>query len=486
MIAILSVVLAWKERSSVRVQRCMSYIVLPLLILAATTCWIMLMALSLSTMIGTDICLSSSPNGSPDETILQLLSTVGNGTNGTTYQVASTYINQCHGPDPTQSIQDLKLETQEDIDNIWRQVSKIDSVGRADVLEKCGNTQEFQEMLSGARDLAMSLTNIRRELSSLAKSMKCSSIHPIYTQTSHDILCTETLSASVYGFVMFLIMWICLMIMISLRASWLGNIDEEKVYHDETEVAENMVVDEHEEYLAYISRYKHEWQEYEGFEEDGALKSSTTGGRSLYADCSEYYYDDAEYDSHVSESDLSTMDSETIYVEDGPQEELPSYTQHTADRIIDHHDEGVSYASGKISFTTFSSERANNEKHHSHILTLPSSDMPPPMNPELYDVHDESSTLPSLTTTSTPDDWDYSNVGSSRQKKVSSGNDTEKSLSISGRQRMKSLLSARSASTTDECNGKSDGDCDDHHFEKYLSHDLQSTGEVEVQLNENS
>jgi hypothetical protein len=31
-------------------------------------------------------------------------------------------------------------------------------------------------------------------------------------------------------------------------------------------VADNMIMDEHEEYLAYISKYKHEWQEYKGID----------------------------------------------------------------------------------------------------------------------------------------------------------------------------------------------------------------------------
>ncbi|VEU44285.1 unnamed protein product [Pseudo-nitzschia multistriata] len=469
-IAMLGVVLAWRERSSARFQRNMTYIVLPLLILSAVTCWIILMTLALTTIIGTDVCLSSSSDGSPDETILEILETVGNGTEGTTYQTAFTYINQCHGPDPMQVIEDLKSETQKFVDNIWRQVSKIDAVGRADVLQKCGNTQDFQEMLTGARDLAMSLTNMRRELSSLSKTMGCNSIHPIYTQASHEIICTETLSASSYGFIMFLIMFLCVMAMISLRSSWLGNIEEEKVYHDETEVAENMVVDEHEEYLAYISRYKHEWQEYEGFEEDGAVSSSPRSefhdqGRSGYPDCTEYYYNDEEeeYSSRVSESDISTMDSRIMCIEDEQQKET---MPHHLDTLCTEKDEEVSCVSSKIPFTTFSSERMRKD---SHILTLPPSDLPPPMNPELYIDHDES-------TENTPDNWDYSNVGSSPQK--------------SRKKRTKSFFSS---SATTAYKAQDEGDDDSHHqdhnldfvpdFDKFLSHDQHSTGEVEVQLN---
>ena len=487
-ISIIGVVLAWKEKSGVRFQRVMSYVVLPLLILAAIVCWIMVMMLSLSTMVGTDICLSSSSNGSPDQTIQEILSTIGNGTNGTTYQVVSTYINQCNGPDPTQDIQDLQAEIQEYIDNIWRQISKIDSVGRADVIAKCGDAEEFMEMLTGARDLAKSLTTIRRSLSSVVESIGCSSINPIYTQAAHDIICTDTLSASVNGFVTFLIMWICVMAMISLRASWLRNIEEEKVYHDETDVAENMVLDEHEEYLAYISRYKHEWQEYEGFEEEGAVKSSPRSDfheeGSGYPDNSnrggdsDYYYGDEEYSSDVSESDLSTMGSRSMYIEDGQQEPV-SYQHHTsggAGRA--DNDEGVSYASGEISFATFSSENNNNEGRHSHILSLPPSNVPPPMNPEFYDVDDE--TLPSTTSAANnnyPDEPD-SDSGTSRQRVSSKNNISNQKQSSRGGLKQRSKIKSAAAAATD---GSQHSDFEPN-FDQNFSHSLHPTGEVEVQL----
>jgi len=487
-IAMAGVVMAWKEKSSVRFQRCMSYIVLPLLILASTTCWVVLMVLSLSTMVGTDICLSGSSHGSPDETIIEILSNVGNGTNSTVHQLASTYINQCNGPDLTEEIQHKKAETQEYIDNIWRQISKIDSVGRAEVVDKCGNTEEFQHMLSGARDLAMSLTNIRRELSSLSKSVGCDSVHPIYTQASHDIICAETLSASAYGFLMFLIIFICLMTMVSLRASWLGNIEGEKVYHDETEVAENMVVDEHEEYLAYISRYKHEWQEYEGFDEDSSPRSDfCEQGRSGYPDCSGYYYGDGDEDpSHVSESDLSTMESRSVYTEDEQQEQLVSPRQHTALGMMNDPDDAVTYATGEISFKTFTSGKTNNEESSSPALiplSSSSSGILPP--PALGDVKDESSTTPSLHTAPTPDDWDYSNVASPRQEEDASLGRSAKNKVSKSNQKMKSLLPPTSSSSIDD--SESNGDCNSSSildFDNFLTHDLQSTGEVEVQLYE--
>jgi len=53
------------------------------------------------------------------------------------------------------------------------------------------------------------------------------------------------------------------MAMVGLRASLYNHFGEEEVY-DESDEADNMIVNEHEEYLAYISKYRHEWEEYRG------------------------------------------------------------------------------------------------------------------------------------------------------------------------------------------------------------------------------
>lgn len=173
----------------------------------------------------------------------------------------------CKGSkDPTDYITDLERRVQENVDEIWRQISIIDSIGRAKLLTKCGGDY-LVDFVSGSRNVAKLLTTMRRSLRSASGHLECDRLNPIYTQIVHDALCTDAAAASSYGFVFFFVLAISTMAMISLRTSWLQSIgEEEKVYHDEDEIAENMVVDEHEEYLKYISKYKHEWQEYNGFE----------------------------------------------------------------------------------------------------------------------------------------------------------------------------------------------------------------------------
>lgn len=140
------------------------------------------------------------------------------------------------------------------------------------------------------------------------------------------------------------------MVLISLRASWRHRIAEEKIYHDENEVAENMILDEHEEYLRYISRYKHEWQEYNGFGSASMRKSTSFS---------------------ASEED----GSEDIYTSgSGSGSQVISYTNPMDNLIMN--DDMASLASGDISFPSLNVPPSCDE---SSIQEGPIVPVPPPL-----------------------------------------------------------------------------------------------------------
>jgi hypothetical protein len=98
--------------------------------------------------------------------------------------------------------------------------------------------------------------------------LSCTTVQPIYAHLVNKSICSDSMGAVAWSFLMFLLLGVTTAILITLRASWTQPIQEQKIFA-EKEVAENMIVNEHEEYLAYISKYKHEWQEYSGI--DSAL-----------------------------------------------------------------------------------------------------------------------------------------------------------------------------------------------------------------------
>ena len=362
-ISMLGVMLAWKDKSGMAVQNGLSYVLLPILVLLCVSCWIVVLCAAFGTMVSSDACTAGTSNGTPYQTIEGVLEAHNVGVNATAFKYITAYTNQCL-EDPTKDIHELEELVQNSISRIWREISIVDSVGRDNLIEKCGS-EKLPELFSGARNLAKLLTAIRRSLDSAIVSLNCQRINTIYVEFAHDSICTETASSSAYGFILFLLMSISLTVMISLRASWLRNIPEEKVYHDEDEVAENMFLDEHEEYLAYISKYKHEWQEYNGINEDSLAGSGDDGDSSSFND------DEGSVSFYEEDEPCYTESEDTTMSEAPSQEDNERDAQifPTVLGLEERHDEDADHLDD-ISFPSLNGDDKEEPTHVPSILNL--------------------------------------------------------------------------------------------------------------------
>jgi len=233
-----------------------------------------------------------------------MLFTRGYYQNTTKYQFLRPYTSGCAQRDPALLLVQLEEESQAKVDDIWGHIAEIDTIGRSVISEECGGNG-LDALLSSARNIAKLLTKERRALNSLSESLKCERINPLYTDNIHGSICTDFAEASAWGMITFSVLAISMMTLLTLRASWLVHVDEGKIYHDESEVAENMIVDEHEEYLRYISRYKHEWQEYDGFVAS-TRKSASFSEADADEGTEEDEQNDIEFDSASDRSGYST------------------------------------------------------------------------------------------------------------------------------------------------------------------------------------
>lgn len=261
-LALFGVCIAWREESSAKLQRIMSFGVLPSLIVMSIACWATAICAAITTAMGTDACTNGTAGGSPENTIDEVLQAKGISPSSDLYSFVYAYTHTCKGPDPTTVLANLERQVQNLVDYIWNSLSKIDSTGRSNIMALCGN-DELNVFLSNLGDLAKILTSINNAISSSTQVLQCDQISPFYVEAVHDSMCTNVSQAIAIAFVLFFALGITTLTMITLRAAWRQQIYEDKIY-EESEVAENMIVDEHEEYLAYISRYRHEWQEYTG------------------------------------------------------------------------------------------------------------------------------------------------------------------------------------------------------------------------------
>ncbi|GKY93328.1 hypothetical protein MPSEU_000300400 [Mayamaea pseudoterrestris] len=267
-IALYGVFLAWQDESNRSIQRWLSNGVLPFLILYALSSWAMAAVLAITNAIGSDSCLYGSvQTGSPMNMIGAVLAYSDISPNGTLYNFIDKYTGGCQAGEPNQILQYLEEDVNLLIRYMYSKLSQIDTNARDDLISMCGG-DGVSEFLKGSNDLGKLLSIISTALSSSIQSLSCSKVRPIYTHVVEESICSDATEAAAAAFLLFLILGASLLVMISLRAAWTQPIQEQKILKED-EVAENMIVDEHEEYLAYISKYQHEWQEYRGF--DSAL-----------------------------------------------------------------------------------------------------------------------------------------------------------------------------------------------------------------------
>lgn len=92
--SMVGVLLAWKERSGRRIQAFLSYGLLPIMMVVAVLCWIIVCVSAFGTMVGADVCTASgAPNGSPDETFQQVLDVLFPDHDDTAYTMIQSYTN---------------------------------------------------------------------------------------------------------------------------------------------------------------------------------------------------------------------------------------------------------------------------------------------------------------------------------------------------------------------------------------------------------
>jgi len=270
MIAMAGVLLSCTRKSSLQFQGVLSYSVLPFLVVMSLVAIIISMGAAVSVAVADDACNGGSDDGAPSDTVLAVLETFNVSASNRAHDFVVAYTGACsdEDTDPTTGLQHLEGDVQTAVDEVWKTLANVESIGVSALVETCGTTDDNVERLLGdARSLARALTTMRRAIGGAVSTLRCDQIYPLYIRTVEGSLCTEAAPTIAWAFLLFFAMGVVMMLMITLRASWRHEVEADDLY-EENEIDENMFVDEYEEYLAFISKYKHEWEEYEGFEVD--------------------------------------------------------------------------------------------------------------------------------------------------------------------------------------------------------------------------
>lgn len=263
MIAVYS---SWNRKSTARYQNLMSYGVLPFVLVCIAVCWTILLGAVVSTSVVSDICRSADDDvGSAQSTIEDVLEETFFTAGSPTFDFTAGFTSGCASQDFVQEIETLSKRTGTIVDILHSTTLLVDTVGKDQVGSTCsnGNSGEDNYFFALLPRLVQHYSSIQFSLDDLADTLACEDTHRLFDDIVNEALCTEIASALSWGCILFGLLGVSSMVVVSLRAAWRHHVVEDRIY-DESEVAENMILDEHEEYLVYISKFRHEWEEYQG------------------------------------------------------------------------------------------------------------------------------------------------------------------------------------------------------------------------------
>ncbi|KAL7579340.1 hypothetical protein ACA910_014016 [Epithemia clementina (nom. ined.)] len=273
---VLMIAVWWSRsrQSSERFRLTLPYLILPVVLASAGIACLIAILAAVSVVIADDACNNGSEYGTPHESVIAILDTFQTEPDDSIYIFADAFSGECaNGTDPTERLRSLESDVQKSINDIWTTLAEIDKVDRGLLANGCG-AENFviENFLLNSRNLAMFLTSIRRALSSMTETLSCDQFYPLYVESVEVTMCTEVPESAAWALIFFCLLGVSTMCMVTLRAAWQHEEEEEDIYGEDEEI-ENMFVDEHEEYLAYISKYKHEWEDYEGMDPGKPLKA---------------------------------------------------------------------------------------------------------------------------------------------------------------------------------------------------------------------
>lgn len=367
--------LSMKRQSSQQFREMLSKWILPLMVFLSISCFAIAMVFAVAAAVGSDACLADSSSGSPQITIEKVLNTTFSTEVWLT--LALDVASGCTNEVSIEYVAKLHQETQRIINFIWKSLAQVDAVGQGNLVEYCGADDDLVEFLDGVRKLVKKLYSAQRALKSANETLSCENLYPIYDSAVNELICDDTVSATAWGFVLFLTMGVASMVILSLRASWSYNVAEDKIF-DDSEVVENIILDEHEEYLHYISAYKHEWEEYRGVNrlpevpnhEEGSTDSSSStepDGENFRPSNVGIAYSEA---SSVTDSDI-VSETPSIEVTEGPDQAFNPYQSSDSQTIATAASvDNISFLSLAVS-KTFEDEAV--EVHPTKLQFIPPS-----------------------------------------------------------------------------------------------------------------
>jgi hypothetical protein len=120
----------------------------------------------------------------------------------------------------------LEAIIKETVDEMRFRLEQADAVGYDTMRDRCGTGNNVDRFFAGVRILEEQLYSVQVSLATAGDTLQCPKLHKLYSSVIQESVCTDMASANANGFILVLLVAISNMILVSLRASWRRQINE--------------------------------------------------------------------------------------------------------------------------------------------------------------------------------------------------------------------------------------------------------------------
>lgn len=217
---IVGVTMAWLDFSHSSFERFQTWFVLPIFCITTALYWVLLCIIFCVAMLASDLCMGGDEmRRGPEMTLQEFLLERNLFEENLLTEILVYFTVGCTSDNPFEFIDVYEGDLNVAISTLQITQAQIDAVGVGYLSQICKqDVSELVNVLSPMQDNLVELLQIFGRSLSL---FSCQRINEMYVNTFHIGLCEYSINAISWIFVSLLVIAICGMVLITLRASWL-------------------------------------------------------------------------------------------------------------------------------------------------------------------------------------------------------------------------------------------------------------------------
>jgi len=220
---LVGVLMAWFNASIGFYTCLLSWLILPLFIIATIVAIISCASTAYLAVANADFC-SGGINQTPDGTVMEILRRQNFTQQDIVFQAVEYYVNECKPEDPWQFIRDYQTRVVDADKTVSQLNGAFDSVGVSRLNLICG--KDFGPLVSLIQTMDGNLNVLETSANSAIQLLSCERILPIYTTAVYGATCDYSITGVTWTFASLLVLATMGMIMVTLRSAYFEVEDE--------------------------------------------------------------------------------------------------------------------------------------------------------------------------------------------------------------------------------------------------------------------